>query len=124
MDTLSNMLITIKNGYMAKKPSVFVPGSKFKLQIAKVLEKEAFVGQVKETDSTIAINLLYENGKPRITEIVRVSKPGLRVYSQSKALGKVKGGLGTTIISTSKGVMTSKEAKSKKLGGEIICQIW
>jgi small subunit ribosomal protein S8 len=124
MDTLSNMLITIKNGYMAKKPAVSVPLSNFKLEIAYVLEKEGFVGKVAKGDKSIEIELVYEDKKPRVTEIKKVSNPGLRVYKSSKSIKAVKGGIGMTIVSTSKGVMTGDEARSKKLGGEIICQIW
>jgi len=124
MDTLSNMLIIIKNGYMAKKPAVSVPVSKFKLEIAKVLEKEGFVGKVDTSEKAISIDLIYENKKPRITQIKKVSNPGLRVYKSSKAITSVKGGIGMTIVSTSKGVMSGTDAKNKKLGGEIICQIW
>jgi|SRR3989344_2408018 len=124
MDTLSNMFIIIKNGYMAKKPNVSVPLSKFKLEIAKVLEKEGYVGKVTTAERSIEIELLYENKKPRVTEIKKVSNPGLRIYKSSKAITSVKGGIGATIVSTSKGVMSGVEAKNKKLGGEILCQIW
>lgn len=124
MDTLSNMLIIIKNGYMAKKLAVSVPTSKFKLEVAKVLEKEGFVGKVTPAEKAIEIDLVYENKKPRITNIKKVSNPGLRVYKSSKAITSVKGGIGMTIVSTSKGVMSGVDAKNKKLGGEIICQVW
>jgi len=109
---------------MAKKPAVSVPVSKFKLEIAKVLEKEGFVGKVDTSEKAISIDLIYENKKPRITQIKKVSNPGLRVYKSSKAITSVKGGIGMTIVSTSKGVMSGTDAKNKKLGGEIICQIW
>jgi len=118
------MFIIIKNGYMAKKPNVSVPLSKFKLEIAKVLEKEGYVGKVTTAERSIEIELLYENKKPRVTEIKKVSNPGLRIYKSSKAITSVKGGIGATIVSTSKGVMSGVEAKNKKLGGEILCQIW
>lgn len=124
MDTLSNMLVTIKNGYMAKKPGVSVPSSKFKLEVAKVLEKEGFVGKVTLSENRIEIALIYDARKPRLTEIKRISKPGLRIYTGNASIKKVKGGLGITIISTSQGVMTGNEARSKKLGGEVICQLW
>lgn len=118
------MLIIIKNGYMAKKPAVSVPTSKFKLEVAKVLEKEGYVGKVTPAEKAIEIDLVYENKKPRITNIKKVSNPGLRVYKSSKAITSVKGGIGMTIVSTSKGVMSGVDAKNKKLGGEIICQVW
>ncbi|OGD86451.1 30S ribosomal protein S8 [Candidatus Curtissbacteria bacterium RIFCSPHIGHO2_01_FULL_41_11] len=118
------MLITIKNGYMAKKPSVTIPVSKFKLEIAKVLEKEKFIGNIKSEDREITIELLYDNHKPKISQIQKVSKLGLRVYSKSKKIPTLKGGRGTYILSTPQGVMTGKEAKAKKLGGEVICRVW
>lgn len=124
MDPIANMLIIIKNGYMAQKPEVLVPFSKFKLEIAKVLEKEGFISKVQEEDKKLKLALVYENKKPRLSEIKRVSKSGLRVYSSSKKLQQIKGGIGITIVSTSQGVMTGKEAKNKKLGGEVICLAW
>ena len=124
MDPIADMLITIKNGYMANLLSVLVKRSKFKLEIAKTLEKANFVGKVEEKDGKIAIELLYEKQKPKITQIQRVSKLGLRVYVKSKKIQPLKGGRGTYLISTPGGVMTGTDAKSKKLGGEIICKVW
>ena len=109
---------------MARKADVLIPRSKFKLQIAKVLEKEGFTGKVAEEDRSIKIDLSYEGTKPKINEIKIISKPGLRVYTKSKNIQKVKGGLGITIVSTPQGVMTGKDAKHKKLGGELICRVW
>lgn len=124
MDPVANMLVTIKNGYLAKKPQVLVPFSKFKYEIAKVLASEKFVGKVAKDKDKIAIELLYEGGRPKIKDIKRVSKLGLRVYEKSKNIKKVKGGRGMLVISTPKGLMTGKDAKAKKLGGEVICQVW
>jgi len=131
MDPIADMLVTIKNGYMAQKPKVSVPLSGFKLQIAKVLEKEKVVSKVTKKSAhdhkakpEIEIELSYEGRKPKVWQIKRVSKLGLRVYTKSKNIKKIKGGRGMVIISTPKGVMTGSEAKAKKLGGEIICQIW
>lgn len=124
MDPVSDMLVAIKNGYMAKKSSVAVPFSKFKQEIAKLLERENIVGKTTTENSHIMIELQYENQKPKITQIERISKLGLRVYKKSKNIKRVKGGKGITIVSTSKGLMTGDQAKAKKLGGEIICRIW
>ncbi len=124
MDPIADMLISIKNGYMAKKPSIGIPYSKFKMEIAKVLEGTKFIGKVQKVDSKIEIELLYENQKPKLTELKRVSKLGLRVYQKSKEIKKLKGGKGLYILSTPKGVMTSIDAKAKNLGGEVICLIW
>ena len=88
------------------------------------LEKEKFVGQVEKSDSKLKIVLLYENHKPKITQINKISKLGLRVYIRSKNIKKVKGGRGIVLVSTPKGVMTGNEAKKSNLGGEVICQVW
>lgn len=124
MDPVSDMLSAIKNGYMAKKTQIMVPHSKFKLEVAKVLEKEKFVAKVDKQNSKIVIELEYDNQKPKITQVKKVSKPGLRVYVRGKNIKKIKGGKGKTIISTPQGLMTGEEAKAKKLGGEVICQVW
>lgn len=124
MDPIANMLVTVKNGYMAKKSQVSFPYSKFKLEIAKVLEADKFVANVNKNELIITLDLIYENGKPKITEIKRISKLGLRVYKKIKNVKKVKGGRGIYIISTPQGVMTDKTARTKKLGGEVICQVW
>lgn len=124
MDPIADLLVTIKNGYMARKNNVVVPYSKFKMAIAQVLEKEKYVTKTEKGDKIINIELLYTNGKPRISTVKRISKPGLRLYGKSKNIKEIRGGRGLVIVSTPQGVMTGKEAKQKKLGGEIICQIW
>lgn len=124
MDPIADMLIIIKNGYMAKKPNVTVPYSKFKLEIAKAVEVSKFVGKVTKEDKIINIELIYENQKPKLTEIKRVSKLGLRVYAKKKDIKLVKGGKGLFLLSTPQGVMSGQAARAKNLGGEVICQIW
>lgn len=124
MDPVADMLVIIKNGYLAKKQEVLVPHSKFKFEIAKVFEKEKFINSAKKDDKKIKINLSYPENSAALSEIKRVSKLGLRVFVKSKNIPQVKGGRGMVVISTSKGVMTGKEAKSKKLGGEIICKVF
>lgn len=124
MDPIADMLVAIKNGYMAKKPKVVMPYSKFKLAVAKVLEKEKFVQSVVMEDKVIQIELIYENKKPKIETIKKMSKLGLRVYVKSKNIKSIRGGRGLVIVSTPKGVMSGKEAKAKNLGGELICHIW
>lgn len=109
---------------MAKKLQVLVPYSKFKMEIAKVLEKENFVAGVKKEESTIKIDLAYSNNKPKLSYVKKISKPGLRVYTKSKNIRKIKGGKGIIILSTPEGVMSAKDAKTKKLGGEIIAEVW
>ena len=124
MDPVADMLVAIKNGYLAKKVQILVPFSKFKYEIAKVLENEKFVGKTAKKDNQILIELFYEDGKPKITDIKRVSKLGLRVYEKSKNLKKIKGGRGILVITTPKGLMTGEQGKAKKLGGEVICRVW
>lgn len=124
MDPIANMIVQIKNGYMAKKDKVDIPYSKFKLEIAKLLESEGRVGKVKKDAHAINIELLYRDKAPAINEIKRVSKPGLRVYQKSKKIKQLKAGKGTIILSTPEGVMTAQAAKKKNLGGEVICLLW
>jgi len=124
MDPVANMLVSVKNGYLAKKTRISVPFSKFKYEIAKVLESEKFVAKVTKGNNQILIDLSYEDGKPKITDIKRVSKLGLRVYEKNKNLKKIKGGRGILIITTPKGLMTGEQGKTKKLGGEVICRVW
>lgn len=124
MDPVANMIVTIKNGYMARKNAVAVPYSKFKLAVAKSIEKEGFIGKVQKNERVINIELIYEENLPKISEIKQVSKQGMRVYTKSKSIKAVKGGRGTIIVSTPQGLMGGKDAKKKNLGGEVICRIW
>lgn len=124
MDSIADMIVIIKNGYMAKKSQVSLRLSNFKFELAKALEKEGYVGKVAKDNKRITIDLIYSLNKPRITEIKRVSKSGLRVYIKSKGIKPVKGGRGTIIVSTPKGLMSGKEAQKKNLGGEVVCRVW
>jgi len=123
-DPVSDMLTIIRNGYLTKAKKVLAPKSKFKEEIAKTLVQAGYLSGCKTLDGKLEISLKYENRKPVLEYIKRVSKPGLRVYKPNKKIVRVRSGFGTSIISTSKGVMTSQEAKRKGLGGEIICQVW
>jgi len=124
MDSVADTLVAIKNASMAKKEEISLPYSKFKFAIAKILEKEKFVKKVEKKDKEMKVALLYGANRPKITQIQKISKQGLRVYTKSKKIKKIKGGKGIVIISTPLGVMTGKEARRKKLGGEVICQVW
>ena len=129
-DPIGDMLARIKNGYLARKNVVEVPYSKMKEEIAKLLVKEGYLRNVKcqmtngKWKKTLVLTLKYEGGRPAIEEVKRVSKPGVRIYAKAREIPKVKYGFGITIISTSKGIMTDKEARKKNLGGEVICQVW
>lgn len=127
MDPIGDFLSQIKNAQAVKHETVKVPFSKIRYEIAKLLAKEDFIKKVKKKGrkkKNLLITLNYEDGKPKIVNLRRVSKPGRRVYTSAKDLNPVRGGYGISIVSTSKGLMTDKEARSKNLGGEVICEIW
>ena len=127
-DPITDMLNQIKNAQAVAKTEIAVPLSKIKNEIAVILSKEGFVGEVKKATKgqgkILKITLKYENEVPAIAGFKWVSKPGQRIYEGFGDLRKVRGGYGLSIISTSKGLMTNKEARFKKLGGEVICQVW
>lgn len=128
MDPISDMLTSIRNALAVKHLTVKIPFSKLKYEMAQILEKEGFVEKVerkgKRAKKIIEITLKYENDSPAISGLKRISKPGQRIYLPYKKIKKVKGGYGIAIISTSKGLMTDKEARKQKLGGEVICEVW
>jgi len=132
-DTISDMLTRIRNGLLARKAQVVLPYSNFKHSLAKVLQSEGYIQTVdvmeksEENGNMKSLQLVLkydQTGSPVISEIKRVSKPGQRIYSGRMDIPSVMGGVGTTIISTSKGLMTDKQARKNKIGGEIVCQIW
>ena len=128
-DPIADMLTRIRNAQIAKHDVVVLPASNTKKAIAKILLAEGYVKSVDFIDEapqgSIKIVLKYVNGKqPVIAGLKRISKPGLRVYAKSEELPKVLGGLGTAIISTSKGLMTDKEARKEMIGGEVLAYIW
>jgi small subunit ribosomal protein S8 len=126
-DPIADMLIRIKNASMAGQADITVPYSKLKEKIAKILEKEGYVGKVgknKEARPSLMISLKYENKRPVITNIRRESKPGLRRYVTKHSIPQVFGGMGIAILSTSAGIMTGAEAKKQGIGGELLCVIW
>jgi small subunit ribosomal protein S8 len=122
------MLNQIKNAQAVGKTEVLVPLSKIKNEIAMILSKENFIGEIKKTTrekiKALKISLKYDNGMPAISGFKRVSKPGQRIYEGFSEIKKVRGGYGISIVSTSKGLMTNSEARKQKLGGEIICKVW
>lgn len=128
MDPISDMINRIKNSQAVLQPTVTLPFSKFKYEVAKILEKEGFLTSVEEkgkkTKKIIEITLKYTDKIPKISGLRIISKPGQKIYTKSKNIKKVKGGFGISIISTPQGLMTNKEARKKKLGGEIILEVW
>ena len=127
-DPIADMLTRIRNALVAKHDSILVPASNEKKAVAKILLDEGFVKSVDLVEDgvqgAIKIGLKYDGRKSVITGLKRISKPGLRVYAKSEELPKVLGGLGIAIISTSKGVMTDKEARKMGVGGEVLCYVW
>lgn len=128
-DPIADMLTRIRNASAAQKKTVEVPASNIKSGIAKILLDEGYVAKVEELEDgpqgTIKITLKYTPEKEKvIAGIKRISKPGLRVYAGKEDIPKVLNGLGTAIISTSKGLLTDKQARKAGVGGEVICYVW
>jgi len=126
-DPIADMLTRIRNGQMAGHASVVMPSSKLKAAVAKLLADEGFVSTFSinenEGKAELSVDLKYFDGKPVIEMIKRVSRPGLRVYKNKDELPKVIGGLGVAVISTSKGIMTDRDARQAGIGGEVICYV-
>ncbi len=128
-DTIADMLTRIRNANGMRYQEVSVPASNLKLSLAKILKDEGFIEDYKvrndKTVKSLVLTLKYTNKKERvITGLKRISKPGLRVYSGANEVPKVLNGFGIAIISTSKGIMTDKEARKQSLGGEVMAYIW
>ena len=128
-DPIADMLTRIRNGLIARHDSVTMPASNMKKAIAKILLDEGYIKSVDYVDDgvqgQIKIALKYVQGKESVIKgLKRISKPGLRVYARSNEIPKVLGGLGIAIVSTSKGVMTDKEARNAGVGGEVLAYIW
>jgi len=129
-DTIADMLTRIRNANLAKHQIVQIPSTKVTRNIAQVLSAEGLIESFTELKnglkSTLLLSLKYD-GKDRapiINEIQRISKPGLRVYSNSKKIPRIRGGFGIAVVSTSRGLMTDKQARKEGVGGELLCYIW
>ena len=128
-DPIADMLTRIRNANAMRYKEVEIPSSKIKVEIAKILKNEGFINDYKikknNVQDVIVISLKYGENKERvITGLKRISKPGLRVYVKSEEIPKVLNGLGIAIMSTSKGILTGKDAKASNLGGEVLAYIW
>lgn len=126
-DPLADMLTRIRNGLSRSKVSVTMPSAKLKVAVAEVLKEEGFITGYSVADGNkpeLTIELKYFEGKPAIEELDRASRPGLRRYAGVKDMPRVRGGLGTAIVSTSRGVMTGAAAKSAGIGGEVLCTVF
>ncbi|HLD21015.1 MAG TPA: 30S ribosomal protein S8 [Patescibacteria group bacterium] len=126
-DPISDMLTRIRNAQAVRKADVTLPYSKIKFAIAKILEKEGYVARASEVREAkfplIRLELSYEENQPKIHMVRRVSRPGARIYAKSTELPTVLSNIGIAIVSTPNGLMTNKEARSRHLGGEVICEI-
>lgn len=127
-DPIADMLTRIRNANQAKHQTVEMPASRIKLEILNVLKNEGYIAEYEKIEDgkqgVIKVTLKYADKERVIKGIKRISKPGLRVYAKSEELPKVLNGLGIAIISTSNGVMTDREARKQKLGGEVIAFVW
>ena len=128
-DPLGDMLTRIRNGQMARKPSVTAPASRLRSNVLEVLKREGYIRGYSQSDirtglTQLTIELKYHEGQPVIRSIDRVSTPGRRVYSKIKDLPRVSNGLGISILSTPRGVMSDAEARAANVGGEVLCQVF
>lgn len=127
-DPIADMLTRIRNANAMRYKEVEIPSSKVKVEIAKILKNEGFINDYKikknNVQDVIILSLKYNNKESVITGLKRISKPGLRVYAKADEIPRVLNGLGIAILSTSKGIMTGKDAKAANLGGEVLAYIW
>lgn len=125
-DTISDMITCIRNGILIKSKTAKVLSTKTTQNIAKILEREGFIESFQVSKSNLILYLKYGKDKKKscITNLRRISKPGLRIYVNYKEIPKIIGGMGIIILSTSKGIMTDSEARYYKIGGELLCSIW
>jgi small subunit ribosomal protein S8 len=125
-DTISDMLTRIRNANILRRKTVTLPWTRINEQIVQLFAKEGFIDSVEKNEESLKVYLKYDKDtkKPCITNLQRISKPGLRLYSNTKDIPQILGGMGIIILSTSKGIVTSREAKQQKIGGELLCSIW
>ena len=127
-DPIADMLTRIRNGVTARHTRVLIPASNMKIAIARILKEEGYIRDFdvvrEDPQGVIRVTLKYVEKRPVLNQIKRVSKPGLRVYTRRDAIPRVRGGLGTAIISTPQGLMTGRKAYQLGLGGEVVCYVW
>ena len=127
-DPVADMLTRIRNAIMARHTRVLIPASNMKIAIARILQEEGYIAGFDvvqdNPQGTLRITLKYVDKRPVLQQLKRISKPGLRVYTRRDAITRVRGGLGTAIISTPQGIMTGRKAYQLGLGGEVICYVW
>ena len=128
-DPIADMITRIRNAQLRTLNKVSIPNSKFRARILDVLKEEGYISDYKflidkKNKGSLLVDLKYSNGLPVIKEISRVSKPGRRIYTRAGSIPKIKNGLGIVIVSTSMGIMSDNDARSKNIGGEIICRVF
>lgn len=123
-DPISDMLSRIRNAHRGLHADLALPTSKLKAAIASILKDQGYINDYSVADATLSIILKYQDGKPLISGLKRVSKPGRRVYVGSEEIPKVQNGLGISILSTSRGILEGDTARELKVGGELLCEIW
>ena len=128
-DPIGDMITRIRNAQLRTLYNVKIPSSKFRAKILEVLKQEGYISNYKllpesKNKSSLVVDLKYHNGLPVIKDIKRVSKPGRRIYARADSISKIKNGLGVSIVSTSKGIMSDNDARMKNIGGEIICRVF
>ena len=129
VDPIGDMITRIRNAQMRASNKVIIPSSKFRKQILEILKQEGYISDYKLLSDTnkknsLSVDLKYNDGMPVIKEIIRVSKPGRRIYARANSIPKIQNGLGLAIVSTSKGIMSDNDARVKNVGGEIICRVF
>ena len=128
-DPIADMITRIRNAQLRTLHTVSIPSSKFRAKILDVLKEEGYISDYKflsdaKNKGSLIVNLKYNNGLPVIKEIRRISKPGRRIYTKADSIPKIQSGLGIAIVSTSMGIMSDNDARSKNIGGEIICKVF
>ena len=128
-DPIADMLTRIRNGLAARHPKVDIPGSKVKIELARILKEEGYVANYRVADDdrkqVLKVYLKYRpDRRPVITRLERVSKPSRRVYVDSRSIPRVIGGMGVCILTTSRGVMTGRQARKRRVGGEVLCTVY
>lgn len=128
VDPIGDMITRIRNAQLRALNNVAIPSSKFRARILDVLKQEGYIANYKISSDnkkeSLLVDLKYSNGLPVIKEIKRVSKPGRRIYAKAGSIGKIQNGLGLAIVSTSMGIMSDNDARTKNIGGEIICRVF
>ncbi len=128
-DPIADMITRIRNGQLRKLNTVSIPNSRLRAKILDVLKDEGYISNYKilsekQNNKSLIVDLKYNNGIPVIKNIARISKPGRRVYAKANSIPKIQNGLGIAIVSTSMGIMSDNDARSKKIGGEVICRVF